>query len=58
MSTNSSSLLDSANILHGNKANNGPGTSITNRVGGGNLLGGEEIGSKQVRKEHEAYQIR
>ena len=58
MSTNSSSLLDSANILHGNKVHNDPGTSVTNRAGGGNLLGGAEIGSTQIQKDHEAYKIR
>ena len=51
MSTNSNSLLDSSNILSGNKPYSGPESSIIKRIksGGGNLLGSEEMGKDQLR---------
>ena len=60
MSNNSSSLLESSNILNGNRPNIVPDSSINRRIksGGGNLLGSEELGKGQLRKATHNLKIR
>ena len=60
MSNNSTSWLESANILNGNRPNIVPDSSGNRRIksGGGNLLGSEELGKEQLRKATDILRIR